>query len=141
MSRSLREVFGSAAKVQILPLRSATTQRLVPGTKASSSGSSKVRSEKTRSRKDGWGGSGAPLTWEVVQGTRRSRPTGASRSAARLAKAPTRVTAARSRQTARVRYMVSLCELRANGERTQAVFYPAVSGVQFSRCGNRRVAG
>src|SRR5947207_3429919 len=60
-----------------LPQRPATKRRFVPGANVRSSGSSNFGSfGNASSVVYGGGGSGEPLTLELVHGTRRSRPNG-----------------------------------------------------------------
>src|SRR5438270_6201262 len=62
-------------KEKILPQRSATNRRLVPGAKVRSSGSSNLGSfGNAGSVVYGGGGSGEPITRDVVHGTRLSMP-------------------------------------------------------------------
>src|SRR5579872_6511704 len=75
-SRSDFSVFASLTKVKILPWRSATARRLRPGTGARSRGSANFNLGKATAARNGAGGSGEPLTREVVHGTRFSMPTG-----------------------------------------------------------------
>src|SRR5262249_4463513 len=69
-------VFGSLTKDQILPGRSATKRRSLPGAAAMSSGSKNFSFGKATSLREGAGGSGEPLMPEVVPGARLSMPPG-----------------------------------------------------------------